>query len=81
LKPEKLRLEVGAGPLMLEVIAVMEASVCVAEAELEVEFEVEVTVAFAEVVSPPFLPPLFSLVCDGAAEASVVVVVGCPSRL
>jgi hypothetical protein len=78
LKLEKLRLEVGAGPLMLEVIAVMEASVCVAEAELEVEFEVEVTVAFVDVVSPPFFPD----VCDGAAaEASVVVVVDCPSRL
>jgi len=56
----------------------MEASVCVAEAELEVEFEVEVTVAFVDVVSPPFFPD----VCDGAAaEASVVVVVDCPSRL
>lgn len=59
----------------------MEASVCVAEAEPEVEFEVEVTVAFVDVVSPPFFPPLFLDVCDGAAEASVVVVVGCPSRL
>jgi hypothetical protein len=62
---------------MLDVMAVMVAPVCVAVTELEVELDV--TVAFADVVSPPFFPPLSPPVCDGAAEASVVVV-GRPSR-
>jgi hypothetical protein len=73
LKPEKLRLAVGAGPLILDVMAVIPAPVCVALAEREVEFED--IVAFADVVSPPFFPP-----CDEVGEASVVVVVGCPPR-
>jgi hypothetical protein len=78
LKPEKLRLAVGAGPLILDVMAVMTAPVCVAETELEVEFKV--AVAFAEVVSPPSFPPLVPPVCEGVDEASALVVVGCASR-
>jgi hypothetical protein len=62
---------------MLDVMAVMAAPVGVAITEWEVELDV--TVAFADVVPPPFFPPLSPPVCDGAAEASVVVD-GCPSR-
>lgn len=54
-------------------MAVIPAPVCVALAECEVEFEV--IVALADVVSSPFFPP-----CDEVGEASVLVVVGCPSR-
>lgn len=73
-----MTLAVGAGPLMLDVIAVMAAPVGVADTELEVE--VEVIVAFADVLPPPFFPPLSPPVGDGVAEASVAVV-DCPSRL
>jgi hypothetical protein len=78
LKPEKLRLAVGTGPLILDVIAVMVAPVCIAETELEVEFAV--AVALADEVAPPFFPPLFPPVCDELGEGSVLVVVGCASR-
>jgi hypothetical protein len=78
LKLEKLKLAVGAGPLILEVMAVMDAPVCVAVSEIEVEFEV--TVALADVVFPPLLPPLLPPVDEGDGEASVLVIVGCPSR-
>ena len=78
MKPEKLRLAVGAGPLILEVMAVIGAPVWVAVCEIDVEFEV--TVALADVVSPPLFPPLFPPDGEGDGEASVLVIVGCPSR-
>ena len=51
LKPANVRLEVGAGPLMLEVMAVMEAPVRIAEVELDV-VEVAVELVDPDVVSP-----------------------------
>jgi hypothetical protein len=48
IEARKVELAVGAGPLILEVMAVMDAPVCVAETELDVEFEV--VVALADVV-------------------------------
>lgn len=69
---------VGAGPLMLDVMAVIAAPVGVADTEWEVELEL--IVAFAGVVTPPFFPPLSPPVGDGVAEGSVAVV-DCPSRL
>jgi hypothetical protein len=69
---------VGAGPLMLDVMAVIAAPVGVVETELEVELEI--IVAFPDVGPPPFFPPLSPPVGDGVAEASIPVV-DCPSRL
>lgn len=55
-----MRILVGTGPLMLDVIAVTWACVDVVELELEVEFDAGVMVAeeIVVVVEAPFFSPL-----------------------